>query len=107
MATVEVDPGWIDYLREKIDQFFDERLGPDISSDAVALCPKRTGALARSIGYHLNDHTLVIFATGSDERWYAAWLELGHRLVAWGRQTDEFVAPRPFMRPALYMARTY
>jgi hypothetical protein len=107
MAEVSVDPGWIDYLREKIDQFFEGRLGPDIRDDAKGLCPKRTGALADSIESHLNDHTLVIAATGSDERWYAAWVELGHHLVAWGRQTDEFVAPRPFMRPALYMARMY
>lgn len=107
MSEVEVNPGWVGDLREKVDQFFDERLGPDISSDATALCPKRTGALAQSIEYHLNDHTLVIAATGSDERWYAAYVELGHRIVAWGRETGRFKGPEPFMRPALFQVRMY
>jgi hypothetical protein len=107
MAEVIVDSGWIQYLREKIDQFFDERLGPDVAGTATVLCPKRTGDLAKSIEYSVSDAVLTISATGSDERWYAAYLELGHRLVAWGRQTDEFVAPRPFLRPALYQFRSF
>jgi hypothetical protein len=107
MAEVIVDSGWIQYLREKIDQFFDERLGPDVAGTATVLCPKRTGDLAKSIEYSVSDTVLTISATGSDERWYAYWVETGHRLVAWGRQTDEFVAPRPFLRPALYQFRSF
>jgi len=37
---------------------------------------------------------------GDDVRDYAAPLELGHDLTAWGRETGIPIEPRPFLRPA-------
>ena len=46
-------------------------------------------------------------ATGSDEREYAADVELGHRVYhpSTGTTGPEVVPPHPFLRPALYVER--
>lgn len=98
-------PGWEDKVRSAADGVLRDKLGPAIADDAKRYCPKRTGALADSIEHHMEGHTLVVSATGSDERTYAAYVELGHRIVAWGHATGRVQPPQPFLRPALYQAR--
>jgi hypothetical protein len=103
---VTLEPGWEDHILAATDTVFRDRLGPAIRDDAKRYCPKRTGALADSIEDHLEGHTLVVSATGSHERAYAAYVELGHRIVAWGHPTGRVQPPSPYLRPALWQHRT-
>lgn len=102
---IEFDPRLGENLAEATDALFRDHLGPAIRDDAKRFCPKRTGTLADSIEDHLDGHTLIVSATGSDERYYAAYVELGHRIVAWGHKTGRVQPPQPFLRPALYQQR--
>lgn len=106
---VRMSAGWEEMLYAGTDRFLGGVLGPAIRDDAYRFCPKLTGALADSIEDHMSDHTLVVSATGSDERDYAAYVECGHR-IAHGPRMSEVgparVAPQPFLRPALYAVRT-
>jgi len=115
-------PGW---LLANTDQLFATNLGPLISASAKAYCPifggqnstataasiaaagpdYEPGALRDSIRFFLRLHLLIVMATGSDERTYAAYVELGHRIVAWGHDTGRSKPPQPFLRPALYTVR--
>jgi len=101
------------------------RLGPEIAASAKDYCPvfggahstatsdslaaagrdEEPGALRDSIEFHLELHSLIVSATGSSERSYAAYVELGHRVVAWGHDTGTEKQPQPFLRPALYQLR--
>jgi len=85
------------------------RLGPEIREDAKRYCPERTGALAASIHDEFDQATqeLIVEATGSEERDYAAYVELGHRIYhpSTGETGPEVVLPEPFLRPALYTER--
>jgi hypothetical protein len=36
---------------------------------------------------------------------YAAPVEEGHRIVAWGHETGKFQPPQPYLKPALYRRR--
>jgi hypothetical protein len=108
MARVEIDPDWEENVLAAWDKFAEERLGPDIAADAERYAPKRTEALADSIESHVeDDHTLVISATGSEEREYAVYVELGHRVYhpSTGITGPEVVPAEPFLRPALYKER--
>jgi hypothetical protein len=99
------DPAWQSHVYAATDALFRDKLGPAIRDDAKRYCPKRTGTLADSIEDHLEGHTLIVSATGSDERAYAAYVELGHRIVAWGHKTGRVQPPSPYLRPALYQQR--
>lgn len=105
---VEVDESWRDNVGQAMDEFFETRLGPDIAKDAQRYCPERTGALKASIEHHLEGGNLIVSATGSDERTYAAYVELGHRVYhpSTGRVGPETVPPQPFLRPALMVQRS-
>jgi hypothetical protein len=94
-------------ITEGLDEYFNTNLGPKIAEDATRYCPKRTGALAESVEHHLEDHTLIVSATGSDERSYAIYVETGHRVYhpSTGTVGPETVPPQPFLRPALYQQR--
>lgn len=116
------------------DEFFLTRLGPAITTSAKAYCPvffgqnstagdtsfeiatslgtpMPGGALRDSIEYHLRFHTLIVRATGTedagngDPRYYAYWVETGHRIVVFGYDTGRTKEPQPFLRPALYQVR--
>lgn len=102
---IEFDPAWQSHVYAATDALFRGRLGPAIRDDAKRYCPKLSGTLADSIEDHLDGHTLVVSATGSDERYYAAYVELGHRIVAWGHKTGRVQPPSPYLRPALYQER--
>lgn len=99
---------WDEDADEKIlgawDGYAGDDLGPQIAARAVRFCPEDTGDLAESVEDHLNGHTLVIAATGSDRRWYAAFVELGHRVFHPSTRIvgPEVVPPQPFLRPAVF-----
>lgn len=103
---IVMDPGAQAHLDAATDDLFRDKLGPAIRDDAKRYAPKDTGALADSIESHLEGHDLIVSATGSEERYYAAYVELGHRIVAWGVKTGRVQPPRPYLRPALYQDRT-
>ena len=106
---ITMDPDWQGKLSAVIDGSFTDKLGPAIRDDAKRYCPKRTGDLADSIEYHLDGHTLIISATGSDDRDYASYVETGHRIVAGSPRavTNRKTLSEPFLRPALYTKRTF
>ena len=110
------------------DRLFLTRLGPEISTSAKEHCPvffgqnstagetsrqiaerlgtpMPGGSLRDSIRFFLWVHSLIVMATGSDERYYAAWVELGHSVVVFGRRMGYRKEAQPFLRPALYQVR--
>lgn len=105
---IEFDPDASTHIAEAIDAFFLDVLGPAIRDDAHRFCPKRTGDLADSIERHLEEHTLIVSATGSAERDYALYVESGHRIYHPSTKTagPDVLAPQAFLRPALYTARS-
>jgi hypothetical protein len=106
---ITMTPDWQGRLDASIDEVYSDKLGPAIREDAYRYCPKRTGGLADSIEYHLDGHTLIISATGSDDRDYASYVETGHRIVAGSPRavTNRKTLSEPFLRPALYTKRTF
>jgi hypothetical protein len=121
-------PDWLENILAATDRLFLDTLGPDISEDARDLCPvfggenstatpvslaigERMGrdipggALRDSIEFHLNKHDLIVAATGSDERTYAYFVECGHRIVVFGRDTGRYKEAQPFIRPAVFRVR--
>jgi hypothetical protein len=119
----EIDDAWEDEVGAAVAAFFQGRLGPDIARDARRYCPEKTGALAESIEHHLEGVDLVVSATGSDERTYAAYVELGtrpHEIRPNGKQALHWpgaahpvavvhhpgTRPQPFLRPALFQQRS-
>ena len=125
----EPNPDWLASVLALTDQMFLTRLGPEISADAKRYCPvffgdnstagpvsyaialslgtpMPGGALRDSIEDHLNGHTLIVAATGNDERSYAAYVELGHHIVVFGHDTGREKPESPFLMPALYTVRT-
>lgn len=80
-----------------------EELGPEIEERAKRYVPIDTGALRESIEHHMDGTTLVVSATGSDVRTYAAYIELGHHVYhpSTGITGPEWVPGQPFLKPAL------
>lgn len=131
-GRVEIDEGWQAYVDAATEKLLDGRIGPDIVSDARQFCPKSSGtqdreaggqlryqetyreqdddspgSLAESIKHHMNGRTLIVSASGNDERDYAVYVELGHRVFHPSTRIvgPEVVPPSPFLRPALYRER--
>jgi hypothetical protein len=122
-ARIEMEPGWEEQVLAAVDDMFMSSLGPQITASAKAYCPvfggenstaseeslagpdAQPGALRDSVKFEVTRHELVVSATGSEERQYAAYVELGHRVVAWGHDTGTAKGPQPFLRPALYQER--
>jgi hypothetical protein len=107
VGRVEIADDLEEQLAVITDGYFAGKLGPQIRDDAKRYCPRRTGDLAGSIEDHLEGRTLIVSATGSEERHYAAYVELGHRVFHPSTRTvgPGVVPPEPFLRPALYAAR--
>lgn len=127
---VRMNPGWPAQVYAATDRLFATRLGPQISASAKAHCPvfggqnstatevsfqiARSqgrpvpgGALRDSIRFFIDAvHRLIVIATGDGERTYAAYVELGHRIVVFGHATGRSKGPQPFLRPALYSVRS-
>jgi hypothetical protein len=104
VARIEIEPDWEEHVDACMDVYFIADLGPEIATRAKRYCPKRTGALADSIENHLEGHNLIVSATGSGEKHYAAFVELGHRVFHPSTHSTgpDVVPPEPFLRPALY-----
>lgn len=100
MTRVVFEPGWEQHLDAPQAELL-ERLGVEIEADAKVACPVRTGRLRESISHEVDGDTLRV---GSDVP-YAAFVEEGHRIVAWGHDTHRVEPPEPFLRPALYRKR--
>ena len=121
-----MNPDWQAYVYAGTDRLFQLRLGPQISEAARDYCPVfggqnstakassldaasddyEPGALRDSVEFHLRVHTLIVSASGSDDRSYAYWVETGHMVVAWGKPMGYRKGPQPFLRPALFTVRT-
>lgn len=98
-----------DKINVLVDTMLDTKLGPMMVAECVRNCPKDTGKLASTVDHQVTDHSLYITATGDEERtggenrkWYAAWVDLGHEIVAWGHHTGRIQPPTAWMRRALY-----
>lgn len=126
--AVQMDADWQSKVFGLTDAMFQGTLGPEIQTDAQQLCPvfgeenstatefslqlaarlgnDEPGGLRDSIEHHLNGHTLIVAATGGGGRAYAAYVELGHRIVFFGHDTGRHKGPSPFLRPALYQVRS-
>ena len=106
-SHAELDPEADGQVRAATAHWLDQTLGQNIADDARRYCPERTGDLKDSIEHHLEGDDLIVSATGSDERYYAAYVELGHRVYhpSTGEVGPEVVPPQPFLRPALYQQR--
>ena len=119
---VEVSDDWGGEVGSAIEQFFQDKLGPDIAADARRYCPVDTGALKDSIEHHLENGDLIVSATGSDERSYAYFVEMGARphvilpkqkkALYWDgaphpvrKVNHPGNKPEPFLRPALFQQR--
>lgn len=113
------------FLGRVTAEFFDDRLGPDITADAVRGCPVLTGRLSQSL-----DHTVIgeagqlptlIVGSFPDEDGpvdYAAAVELGfhgiEQVAAHTRNGRPVRAherqgntpEQPYLRPALYRRRS-
>lgn len=127
-ARVELAPdGEIrEFLAGAIHGFFDDRLGPDITADAVRGCPVLTGRLSASLDHEvLTDGaqlpTLVVGSFPDEEGRvkYAAAVELGfhgeENVRAYDTKAGRHVAAhtrqgntpeQPYLRPALYRQRS-
>lgn len=66
-SRVEMDGSYQAQLDAAVEEFLDERLGPDIADDARRYCPVRTGALKASIEHHLEGGSLIVSASGGGE----------------------------------------
>lgn len=106
---VEFDAGASEKLAALVDHALD-RLGPMVADEVRRNTPRDTGALVESVEDIVDRgaHKLYIQAYGDDLReadnrkYYAAYVDLGHRLIAWGHDTGRVIAPTAFMRRALY-----
>jgi len=110
LRAVTVDPTWIEHADEASAQLFENTLGPLIAADASRLAPRDTGYMAKHIDFRV-EATLfgsILFVESHAD--YSAWVELGHRNVAWGKQPPhatgrDYIEAQPFLRPALYITR--
>lgn len=100
MSEFSMERDWQRHLDGPIEAM-EHVIGAEILADAVAYCPKKTGALAASLKLEVSGRTFRI----SSDKDYAAPVELGHHLIAWGHDTHRFVPAQPYMRPALYKRR--
>jgi hypothetical protein len=73
------------------------RIVDKIRDLAKRLAPKRTHFLEESIVSGREGDDWYVDALAG----YALYVEMGHRIVAWGHETGKFKAPDPFLRPAL------
>lgn len=107
MAGVRMSPDWQANVMAAVAQWLDDDLGQDIEDDAVRYCPVDTGALRDSIEHHMNGNSLIVKASGSEDRAYARWLEEGHRVFHPSTRIvgPEVVPAEPFLKPALYAVR--
>jgi hypothetical protein len=113
------------FLAHATGEFFDTRLGPDITADAERGAPKLTGRLAASLDHEVQEQpealpVLIVGSFPDDEGPvdYAAAVELGfngiEQVAAHTRNGRPVAAherqgntpEQPYLRPALYRRRS-
>lgn len=99
-VRIVYEPGWEAHIEGGTAELL-EHLGVEIEADAKIAAPVLTGRLKESIEHEVQGDTLRV---GSNLE-YAAPVEEGHRIVAWGHETGKFQPPQPYLRPALYRRR--
>lgn len=114
------------FLAKVTGSFFNDRLGPDMTADAVRGCPVLTGRMSASLDHEVIGEadqlpTLIVGSFPDEEGPvpYVAATELGfdgeenvrayvtaagHRVPAHTRQGH--TPEQPFLRPALYRKRS-
>lgn len=109
MTDFEWAPGAEEELKRRMDTAFDTKLGPMMKAEVQRNTPIDTGKLIDSVYYEVDreKHELNVGATGDPERpegrqWYALYVDLGHRIIAWGHDTGRVKQPTAFIRKALY-----
>lgn len=109
-SRFEFDADAMENILRAVDKAFETKLGPQMEAEVKKNTPIDTGALIDSVKYSVDrtEHTLIVQAYGDEERaaenrkYYAAWVDLGHRIIAWGHDTGRVQPPTAFMRRALY-----
>jgi HK97 gp10 family phage protein len=93
MARVNMTADLSQEIKSQVQAML-KKFGDDIASDAARLAPVRTGHLRSSISAEPAgaDGTVTVRASAE----YAAYVELGTR----------YMAAQPFLKPAVYTART-
>ena len=107
---IQFEPDWEEHLFSATDRMFEEKLGPAMEDQVKRNTPVDLDNLRQSVKFEVDrtNHTLAINAYGDEKRekdnrkYYAAWVDLGHRQFAWGRDTGKVRQPTAFMRQALY-----
>lgn len=89
-------------LKNEVDVQVYQRVMPEMESDAKRFAPVDTGRLRKSIRARRLRQFRYELRASTD---YAAFVELGHRIVAWGNDTGRRAAPQPYLRPAAYRRR--
>jgi hypothetical protein len=111
MATrFEFDSDAMEEILSRCDDMFEDELGPAVKAQVMHNTPIDTGALIDSTYMEVNrdEHVLNVGALGDETRegenrkWYAAYVDLGHRIFVYGHPTDKIKAPTAYMRRALY-----
>lgn len=106
----QMDPDAMAKLYALADDTLETKLGPMVEAEVVRNTPVDLGKLRDSVTSDVDRtrHVLTVSAYGDEERraenrkYYAAWVDLGHRLIAWGHDTGRVIKPTAFMRKALY-----
>lgn len=105
----EFDETAMEHINSAMDKAFDAKLGPLMKAEVQHNTPIDTGALIDSVYYEVDreKHELNVGATGDPKRkegrqWYALYVDLGHRIFVYGRDTGKVRQPTAFIRKALY-----
>ena len=112
MARFDIDVTELDAYAERLRQISGagalafqgtvNRYSALTMQEARRLVPVDTGELRDSIQPKRTEGSkAALTAEWNVTARHAAPVEYGHVLVAWGRRTDRFVPPQPYVRPAL------
>lgn len=108
MATkVVLHHGRIAALEDHVDsRVYSKIMGP-MERDAKRYAPVDTGWLRWGIAAkHKRRWSYELRARTTPVGEYAAPVEMGHRLVAWGHETGKWVPAQPYLRPAAFTKRS-
>lgn len=109
-SRFDFDDGAMEEILSRVDDMFEDNLGPEIKAQVMRNTPIDTGALVSTTYMEVDrdTHTLNVGALGDESRegenrkYYAAWVDLGHRIFVYGHDTGRVKAPTAYMRRALY-----
>lgn len=110
MVKLILEPGHLENVYRLVDDMFEHKIGPMVKAQVIRNCPVDTGSLSASTTQEVDriKHVLYIIGYGDESRveperkYYAAWVDLGHRIVVFGHDTGRVQPPTAYMRRALY-----